>query len=173
MKPHEAHRKEAQRTLTVRLVTVSTSRYAKKAEGEEFTDEAGDIAADEIAKVGHRLSKRTLVSDDSAMIVKEVEEFLAGGDDVLLLAGGTGLSPRDITVETVRPYLEKELDGFGELVRRLGYEEIGASAAMTRATAGVAKGKLILCMPGSPAAVKTAMRAFSGELAHMVFIARG
>jgi len=173
MKPHEAHRREAQRTLGVRLVTVSTSRYAKKAEGKEFTDEAGDIAAEEMAKAGHRLSNRTLVSDEKAMIAKEVEEFLAGGDDVLLLAGGTGISPRDITVETVRPYLEKELEGFGELIRRLGYDEIGTSAAMTRATAGVAKGKLILCMPGSPAAVETAMKSFAGELAHMVFIAKG
>jgi molybdopterin adenylyltransferase len=173
MKPHEAHRREAERSLSVRLVTVSTSRFSKKAEGKDFTDEAGDIAADEVDRAGHRLSRRALVSDDEKMIRKEVKAFLAGGEDVLLFAGGTGISPRDITVETVRPFLEKELDGFGELVRRLGYDEIGSSAAMTRATAGVTKGKLIVCMPGSPAAVRTTMKAFVGDFAHIVYVAKG
>ncbi len=173
MKPHELHREEGRRPLSVVVVTVSTSRYSKKEAGLEYTDEAGDIAADQVTKSGHRLTRRALISDDAAMLRREAQSFLSGPDDVLLLAGGTGLSPRDITVETIRPFFEKELDGFGELVRRLGYEEVGSAAALTRATAGVASGKLIVCMPGSPGAVMTAMRAFGGEFAHMVFIARG
>ncbi len=143
------------------------------AKGDQYSDDAGDIAAQEAEKAGHHVAYRGLVSDDAAMIRREVKGFLAGKDDVLLLTGGTGLSPRDITVETVGPFLEKELDGFGELVRRFGYDEVGSSAALTRATAGVAKGKLIVCMPGSPAAVRTSMRAFAGEFPHAVFIARG
>jgi molybdopterin adenylyltransferase len=173
MKPHEKHRKEAQHKLKVVVVTVSTSRYAKMKGGEDYTDEAGDIAVAGAKEAGHEVTRRSLVSDDSTMIRREVKRFLSGHEDVLLLAGGTGLSPRDITVETVRPLLEKELDGFGELVRRLGYDEVGSAAALTRATAGVARGKLIVCMPGSPGAVRTAMRAFIGEFPHMVFIARG
>ncbi len=173
MKPHEEHRKKAKRSLSVVVVTVSTSRYAKKRAGEDFTDEAGDAAVEEATKAGHVVSRRELISDDRSMIQKEVKKFLSAGDDILLFAGGTGLSPHDITVETVEPYLEKELDGFGELVRRLGYDEIGTAAALTRALAGVASGKLLICMPGSPGAVKTAMRAFVGEFPHMVFIARG
>ena len=173
MRPHEEHRREAERRLSFVLVTVSTSRYYRKKDGAEYTDEAGDAAATAVEEAGHTVVRRSLVSDDRRMIRREVRSFLTGGEDVLLIAGGTGLSPRDITVETVRPFFEKELDGFGELVRRLGYEDIGSAAALTRATAGVAKGKAIVCMPGSPAAVRTAMKAFVGEFPHMVFIARG
>ena len=173
MRPHEEHRREAQRRLRVVVVTVSTSRYAKKGAGEAITDEAGDAAAEEASKAGHSVVRRGLVSDDASMIKREVKEFLSGEDDVLLFVGGTGLSPRDVTVEAVRPFLEKELDGFGELVRRLGYQEIGSAAALTRATAGVASGKLLVCMPGSPGAVRTAMGAFVGEFPHAVFIAGG
>ena len=173
MKPHEGHKKNAIGRLRIVVVTVSTSRYAKKKEGSSYTDEAGDVAVEEATRAGHTVSRRALVSDDRSMIRRETTTFLSGQEDVLLFAGGTGLSPRDITVETVRPFLEKELEGFGELIRTLGYEDIGAAAAMTRATAGVAKGKLIACMPGSPNGVRTAMKAFAGEFSHMVFIARG
>ena len=173
MRPHEEHRRAAQRSLRAVIVTVSTSRYAKKEEGLPFTDEAGDVASDEVSGAGHQVTRRALVSDDKGMIRTELKKFLSGKDDLILFVGGTGLSPRDITVEAVRPYLEKELEGFGEIVRRLGYDEVGAAAAMTRATAGVAKGKLLACMPGSPAAVRTAMKAFVGEFPHMVFIAKG
>jgi len=172
VKSHEAHRKDAERTLKVVIVTVSTSRYQKKKRRMSFTDEAGDVAAEEAERAGHSVTRRDMISDDRTMIRREVRGFLSGEEDVLLLAGGTGLSPHDITVETVRPLLEKELEGFGELVRRLGYDDVGAAAALTRATAGVAKGKLIACMPGSPDGVRTAMRAFVKEFPHMVFIAR-
>jgi molybdenum cofactor biosynthesis protein B len=173
MRPHEEHRKKAERRLRVAVVTVSTSRYEKMKDGVEYTDEGGDAAAEEAEKAGHLVSRRSLISDDRAMLRREVKKFLTEMDDVLLLTGGTGLSPRDVTVETVRPFFEKELDGFGELVRRLGYDEIGGAAILTRATAGVASGKLIVCMPGSPGAVRSAMKAFAREFAHARFIAMG
>ena len=154
-------------------MTVSTSRYEKKKAGLDYSDEAGDVAAGESSRAGHRVARRSLVSDDRGMIRKELMSFLSGENDVLLFAGGTGLSPRDITVETVKPFFVKELEGFGELVRRLGYDEVGSAAALTRATAGVVSGKLVVCMPGSPSGVKTAMKAFVHEFPHMVFIARG
>jgi molybdenum cofactor biosynthesis protein B len=173
MHPHEEHRHKGKRRLRVAVVTVSTSRYSKMKEGAEYTDEGGDLAAREARQAGHTVSRRSLVSDDRMMLRREVKRFLAGGDDVLLLTGGTGLSPRDITIETVRPFFEKELIGYGELVRRLGYDDIGTAAALTRATAGIASGKLMVCMPGSPDGVKTAMRAFVEEFPHILFIARG
>ena len=154
------------------MVTVSTSRYSKMKGGDKFTDEGGDAAEAEARKAGNRVTSRNLVSDDAAMLRREVKGFLSGKDDVLLLTGGTGVSSRDVTVETVRPYFEKELDGFGEHFRRLSFDEIGASALLSRATLGVAKGKLILCLPGSPEAVKTAMKAFASELPHIVHVAR-
>ena len=173
MQPHEEHRRKAERRLRVAVVTVSTSRYAKMKEGSSYTDEGGDAAAEEVESAGHAVSRRSMISDDRTMLRREVRKLLTGKDDVLLFTGGTGLSPRDVTVETVRPYFEKELEGFGELVRRLGYDEIGGAAILTRATAGVASGKLIVCMPGSPGAVRTAMKAFAREFAHALLVAAG
>ena len=106
------------------------------------------------------------------MLRREVKGFLAGKDDVLLFTGGTGVSSRDITIETVRPYFEKEITGFGELLRRVSYDEVGSAAMLTRATAGVARGKLLVCMPGSPGAVETALRTTMSEFPHILFVAR-
>lgn len=151
---------------------MSSSRYAKMRKREEYTDEAGEVAEKESRSAGHTVSGRGLVSDDAMMIRTEVRRFLSGSDDVLLLTGGTGISGADITIETVRPFLEKELEGFGELLRRLSYDEVGSAAVLTRATAGVVGGKLIVCMPGSPGAVRTALRSFAGEFPHALFVAR-
>ena len=154
------------------MVTVSTSRHSKMKDREGYTDEGGDRAETEVKKSGNVVTSRRLVSDDAGMLQREVRSFLKGKDDVLLLTGGTGVSSRDVTIETVRPFFQKELDGFGELLRRLSFDEIGTAAFLTRATLGVTNGKLILCLPGSPGAVKTAMRAFASELPHIVYVAR-
>ena len=172
MKPHEGHRKRAKQTLRVRVVTVSTSRWALKKGNQPFADEAGDAAEEEARKAGHTFTGRGLVSDEAGMLQDEVSRFLTGRDDVLLFTGGTGVSSRDITIETVRPFFEKELPGFGELLRRVSFDEIGSAAMLTRATAGVAKGKLIVCMPGSPGAVRTALRSTMAEFPHILFVAR-
>lgn len=172
MRPHDAHRKASAGHLKVQVCTVSTSRFAKMRGGEEYSDEAGDEAERMMVKSGHRVTRRELISDDVKMLRKAVRRFLSGRDDVLLFTGGTGVSKRDVTIETVRPFFEKELDGFGELLRRISYEEVGGAATLTRATAGVARGKLIACMPGSPGAVRTAMQAFGEEIPHAIFIAR-
>ena len=173
MMPHEKHRGSGPKKIAVTIVTVSTSRYSKKSHGEDYTDESGDAAESACRGAGHILSGRELISDDAKMLRREVDQFLSGSDDVLLFTGGTGVSPRDITIETVRPYFDKEIAGFGELLRRLSYDEIGSAALLTRATAGVAGGRLIVCMPGSPGAVKTALNATLAEFPHILFVARG
>ena len=88
--------------------------------------------------------------------------------DVILTTGGTGLDPRDITVETVESLFEKRIDGFGELFRSKSYEEIGSAALLSRATAGIYKKTIIFSMPGSPNAVKTALGLIIDELPHFV-----
>ena len=153
-------------------MTASTSRYQAKEAGKTMSDESGDNAEKESRKLGYKVTRKSLVSDEAAMIREEVEHFLKSGDDVLIVTGGTGVSSRDVTIETVRPYIEKELDGFGEALRRLSYEHIGPAAIMTRATAGVARGKLLVCLPGSPDAVSLAVSKLGGEFPHAVFIAR-
>lgn len=172
MKPHEGHRKHAPVRVTVEIVTVSTSRYGKMAAGEQYTDEAGDTAMRECERIGFTVSSRRLISDDAVTLRASVRHFLSGKSDVLMFAGGTGISRRDITIETVSEFFEKELDGFGELLRRASYPRVGAASALSRATAGVVKGKLIMCMPGSPDAVRTALKTFGSEVPHALFVAR-
>ncbi len=172
MKPHEKHRALGLKKVSAAVITISTSKYQAKTSGRRFTDETGDTAKKELARAGITVSRRELISDEVPMITDEMEKFLAGREDVLVLVGGTGVSPRDVTVETVRPFLEKELQGLGELLRNASFRKVGAAAMLTRATAGVVKGKLVLCLPGSPDATKTALRMFGKEIPHTLFVAR-
>ncbi len=109
---------------------------------------------------------------DRRQLKSEVGRFLESDDDVLLVVGGTGLESRDFTLETVRPFFEKELDGFGELLRKVAYDEVGADAMQLRATAGVFSGKLVVCVPARPRSFAKALRLFAKEFPHIVFIAR-
>ena len=141
--------------------------------GSEYKDDSGDLAAQLIVEAGHKAGTRTLLPDDRVMIRRAVKDFLDSSAHVLVLIGGTGVSPSDVTVETVVPFFEKELTGFGELLRSISYQTIGSAALLTRATAGTAKGKLIVCLPGSPEGVETALRSFISEFPHIVSIAGG
>ncbi len=172
LKPHEKHRAGGPGGLEFVVITVSSSRYHSRMNGSEAGDESGDLAEREIASFGHKVLRRELISDDAEEIRNKAGRFLEGKGDVLVFVGGTGVSKRDVTIEAVRPLLGKELSGFGELLRRTSFARIGAAAMLTRATAGVTNGKIILCIPGSPDAVKVAFRTFGGELPHILFVAR-
>ncbi len=140
--------------------------------GDAFTNEAGGTAEDAVKRAGYEVVRRQLVPDDASVIRRAVEDFMAGGEDVLLMTGGTGVSRNDVTIETVRPFFEKELDGFGEALRTKSWDEVGAAAMLTRATAGVARGRVLVCMPGSPDAVRKSLEILLGELPHIVSVAR-
>jgi molybdenum cofactor biosynthesis protein B len=149
------------------VVTVSDSRT-------EATDGGGHLLVARIADSGARLARRTLVRDEPHAIAAAVREALDDARvDAVLVTGGTGVAPRDVTIESVRPLFEKELPGFGELFRLLSHAEIGAAAMLSRATAGVARGRAIFLLPGSPAALALAMdRLILPELAHLLAQAR-
>ncbi|MCX8183456.1 MAG: molybdenum cofactor biosynthesis protein MoaB [Crenarchaeota archaeon] len=161
------HRKTSPRSLLFAVVTVSNSRTFE-------TDESGGMAEDILKKEGHRVCRRLIVQNDEEEIRRIVEELLNSGEiDVILTIGGTGLSMRDITVETVSKTVEKKVEGFGELFRFLSYGEIGTAAMLTRAFAGVARGKILICLPGSKNAVELAIRKLIlPEIGHMVREAR-
>jgi molybdenum cofactor biosynthesis protein B len=157
------------------VVTVSTSRYSRQAkEGRPGSDESGDLAQEMIEGAKGLVADRVLIPDDARLIRRTVSKALRTADlDAVVLTGGTGVSTTDVTIETVRPFFEKEVEGFGEIFRFVSYEKIGAAAALSRATAGVARGKLIICLPGSPDAVKTALELFMGEIPHVLYLSRG
>ncbi|MBO3831765.1 MAG: molybdenum cofactor biosynthesis protein MoaB [Candidatus Brockarchaeota archaeon] len=161
------HRKASPRSLVFALVTVSDSRTVE-------TDESGRIAEDILKSSGHEVCKRIIVRNDEGEIRRIIEELLSnGGIDVILTIGGTGLSRRDVTVETVSKTVEKRIEGFGELFRFLSYSEIGTAAMLTRAFAGAVKGKILICLPGSKNAVELAIRRLIlPEIGHMVREAR-
>ncbi len=173
MRPHEEHRARGPRELAFWVVTVSTSRYEAMTSGRPYADESGDRAADLISKAGHKVVGRSLIKDDVVMIRGIVLDLLRRPDvDVIVLTGGTGIAKTDVTVEAVRPLLEKELEGFGDIFRLRSYQEVGTAAIMSRALAGVANGKLVVALPGSPNAVETGLNIILPEAPHIIYLAR-
>lgn len=168
----EGHRSE--RSYKARVVVVSTSRFEKF--GRVSSPEKADDISGKLIKelLGKSFSTYSLIPDDREEIERELKEFLESDDDVAIFSGGTGLSPKDLTIEAISPHFEKEIEGFGELFRFLSMKEIGAAAMLSRATAGVIKGKVVFCIPGSPAAVELAMKELIlKEVAHILNHVRG
>ena len=155
------HQKESSKDISCGVITLSDSRKSKKA------DLSGQYMVEEIES-RYTLKSRILIPDEKDELLNTIENMVSEDIDVILTTGGTGLDSRDITVETVEALFEKRLDGFGELFRAKSYEEIGAAALLSRATAGIYKKSIIFSMPGSPNAVKTALKLIIDELPHFV-----
>ncbi|MEM2272696.1 MAG: MogA/MoaB family molybdenum cofactor biosynthesis protein [Candidatus Bathyarchaeia archaeon] len=153
------HKAEAPKNLNFAVITCSTSRYKKYVETGKLDDETGDLIIRVLRENGHKVSMRKIVSDDREQIQKAIMRALKSRKvDAIITCGGTGLSPRDITIEAIHPLFEKEIPGFGEIFRMLSYREIGSAVVITRATAGVAGGKVIFCLPGSPQSALLALK---------------
>jgi molybdenum cofactor biosynthesis protein B len=157
------HHASAPKSVGCAVITVSDTRAPD-------TDGGGDLLAELIAGAGHPVVSREIVRDDIAAIRGAVERALATeACRAVMLTGGTGTSPRDVTPEAVRPLLERELPGFGELFRMLSFQEIGPAAMLSRAFAGSRGGKVVFGLPGSPAAIRLALERLAlPELGHLV-----
>ena len=157
------HKAQAPREVRCYVVTISDTRT-------EDTDTGGRAIIELLTAAGHRLVGRAIVKDDPEMIRGILERLLANPDvQVVITTGGTGITSRDSTYEAVSGLLDKRLDGFGELFRMLSYQEIGAAAMMSRASAGLASGRILVSLPGSEAAVRLAMdKLLLPELGHLV-----
>jgi molybdenum cofactor biosynthesis protein B len=169
------HKEEAPRHLNFAVVTISTSRFRESKSGKHAEDESGDLIVETLKNHGHTIAERQLVSDDKIMMAQTIQKMLNSPKvDVIITCGGTGINPSDVTIETVEPILEKTLPGFGEIFRQMSYIDIGSAAVMTRAIAGVAKGKAIFCIPGSPHAAKLCLeKLILPESGHIILHARG
>lgn len=145
--------------VRIAVLTVSDTRTPE-------TDKSGDTLAERITAAGHILVERAIVKDDTTLIRARVNGWLAGSDvDVVISTGGTGLTGRDVTIEAMRGLFEKEIEGFGVLFHTLSFPKIGTSTVQSRATAGVARGKYIFCLPGSPGACRDG---WDGILVHQL-----
>lgn len=145
--PHQGH---AESPVAMWVITSSDTRDAT-------TDEGGTLARNLIIGAGHLLLGSELVKDDAHALTHALEHALEHGTRCVVITGGTGLSARDVTIETIEARYTRRLDGFGELFRMLSFQEIGPAAWLSRASAGVVSGALVFCLPGSPAAVKLAL----------------
>jgi molybdenum cofactor biosynthesis protein B len=163
----EDHRKAAPSSLGFALITVSDTRTAGD-------DVSGRTLQEKLQTSGHRVAGTALVPDDAPAIRGAVEAMLAEpAVDVVVTTGGTGFSPRDVTVEAVAPLFEKPVEGFGELFRMLSHRQVGAAAMLSRAAAGLVGGKAVFLLPGSPKAVALAMdELILPEAAHLIGQAR-
>lgn len=168
------HKAEAPTKLTFAIFTCSTSRYQQSKRYAQVKDLSGDLIELMLKKAGHDVSIRKIISDDKTMIRENARTVLDSTNaDVAIFCGGTGITSTDVTIEAITPFLEKTLPGFGELFRRFSFDQIGSAAVLSRAIAGIAKGKVLFCIPGSPDAVRLCLeRLILAEAGHLVKHAR-
>lgn len=166
---HE-HKAEAPTNVSFALIVCSSSRYNKLQKKKNVEDPSGDLIAQAIKRYGYKVVQRRIVPDKPQLIEKLVRKALKSSKvDAVITCGGTGISPQDVTIETVQPLLETELCGFGEVFRILSYEQIGSAAILTRAIAGLVNGKAVFCLPGSSQAVSLALeKLILPEIAHIL-----
>jgi len=164
---HDDHHSHDIEALSVGVVTVSSSRSVKD-------DPAGDAIVAAFEGAGHDVAVRELVNDDLDGIQSTVDRLVAREDvNTVVTTGGTGVTPDDVTIDAVRPVLRTELPGFGELFRRLSYEEVGTRVVGTRALAGIARGVPVFCVPGSENAARLgAEEIIVPEAPHLAGLAR-
>lgn len=159
-----SHRKQSATNIRNAIITISDTRNYE-------TDKSGKIIKRLLEDAEHVVEQYIIVSDEEKKIQSAVEGMLNTDEiDVILMNGGTGIAKRDVTIEAIRPFLDKELPGFGELFRYLSYElDIGSASILSRAVAGAAGNKVIFALPGSSGAVTLAMeKIILKEIGHLV-----
>jgi molybdenum cofactor biosynthesis protein B len=159
---HE-HKKEAPKSVTLGIITVSTTRAL-------INDTSGQWIGEQVKKMGHAVVFHQVISDDIEAITATLRDVVKNiNPQVVLMSGGTGITKKDVTIEAVSPLFTKELTAFGPLFAKLSMDEIDSAAIMSRATAGVIGNTVVFCMPGSLNACKLACsKLIFPELGHLV-----
>jgi len=173
MKVHEQHKKKGPDIVNLALVIVSTSKFNESKEMKISSDKTIPLVQQILDQnPGIFLTSSEIVSDNQVQIVEMLERLLNDSSlHAIVFSGGTGLTPKDVTYEAIKPLLEKTIDGFGELFRYLSYKDIGPSSMLSRALAGKIKNKAIFLLPGSPNAVKLALnKLILPEIKHVIYM---
>jgi molybdenum cofactor biosynthesis protein B len=158
------HVRQSQRIIVrCAVITLSDTRT-------DETDKSGKRICELLESEQHGIVQYDIIPDDMARLHGLLAEMFSRNDvDSIITSGGTGISSRDTTIEVVETHLDQTLPGFGELFRMLSWQEIGSGAMLSRAVAGVARGKLLFALPGSAGAVELAMtKLILPELKHLV-----
>ena len=159
------HRKQAesQGSVAIAIVTGSDTRTPE-------TDKSGQAIRELSEAAGHNIVGYRIVKDEPDEVERALDDFTDGPAQLVIFNGGTGIGKRDRTYDVISSRLEKELSGFGEIFRMLSYEEIGAAAMLSRATAGVYRDRVVVSTPGSTNAVRLAMeKLILPEIQHLAW----
>ena len=163
----KAHKKGAPESVNGAVITLSDSKYGDFLLHKD-SDVSGSLIKDALNEKNNVVFY-SVIPDDEGLLVSTINHIIDNYDvDIIITTGGTGIGPRDITVETLKGIFNKELNGFGEIFRYESYKELGTGAILSRATAGVYKNKLIIALPGSPNAVNLGLKIVINELGHLV-----
>ena len=165
MMSSEAHRKaaESQGRVPFAIVTVSDTRTPE-------TDVSGKLIREMAKTAGHDIVDYRIVRDEPDEVLRALDDFAAGPARLIIFNGGTGIGRRDRTYDVISRIIEKPLPGFGEIFRMLSYEQVGAAAMLSRATAGVYREKVVFSTPGSPNAVQLALeKLILPEIQHLAW----
>lgn len=162
----QEHREIASKKGPVHVAVITVSDTRTRA-----NDTGGDLIESRVSGAGHVVVYRDIVKDEPDQIGSLLDKIVNDTDArLILLTGGTGISPRDTTYDALAGKLEKTMPGFGELFRMLSFNEVGAAAMLSRATAGTYRGRVVVSMPGSPNAVQVAMdRLIMPEIQHLAW----
>lgn len=144
------HKDHESTNIPCLILTISSSRTERE-------DQSGDYIESALREEGYVITEHRIIADDYKLIEKQIENSRKSSCRVIIMTGGTGISSTDTTIEAVQNLTDFSLPGFGEIFRMLSYQEIGANAFLSRATAGVANDSLIFALPGSPKAVQLAL----------------
>ena len=158
----EAHKHHAPKHVSAAILIMSTTRALKD-------DTSGNWIRNQLLKDGHTVVDHQVIPDDEDTIAETVKTIIQEmHPDILFMSGGTGITPGDVTIETIRPMFKKELTAFSALFSQLSMAEIGSAAMMSRATAGIIEATAVFCMPGSLPACKLAcQQLIFPELGHI------
>jgi molybdopterin adenylyltransferase len=159
---HHEHRGAAPQSLKIAILSVSSTRTIEN-------DDSGQWIAKRAAREGHRVVSHQVVTDAITPIRNAVSQMVTASEaQAVIITGGTGITPKDVTIEAVRPLFTKELTAFGPIFAQLSFEQIDTAALLSRATAGVIADCLVFCLPGSQKACQLACKELIfPELGHM------
>jgi molybdenum cofactor biosynthesis protein B len=157
------HKHAAPKRLEISILSVSSTRTLAN-------DESGRWIKKRAEKEGHKVVSHAVVTDDSLDIAEKIDGVVSEfNPHALLITGGTGISPKDVTIEAVRPLFDKELTAFAPVFALLSFEKVDSAAIMSRATAGIIGRTAVFCMPGSLSACKLACNELIfPEIGHIV-----
>ncbi|MFP4005357.1 MAG: molybdenum cofactor biosynthesis protein B [Candidatus Hadarchaeia archaeon] len=150
-----------------KVLTISDSRFKLMRKGTD-KDKSGWIIQEKLEELDIS-STRKIIPDNRDMIKDNVLRSIKNEKtDLIITTGGTGITLKDVTYETVSPLLEKTLPGFGETLRRKGYERVGGLGILTRAIAGISRDTPVICLPGPPDSIRIGMDILKGSLKEII-----